>query len=178
MKKTAIISYPRSGHHLLVNILKHYWGSEMKYSERYQFPYDSSIHNAVKSHDFNLDEEWEDHVKVVLIRHPACSIWSYLKTEKGFRKVESFEEFYTFAAKYWKYFVSKWADEADVLLSYELLIHSPVHYVQNIIEAQSENLKEVDLQKIRESVGSVGIHKGRLETNPFPQEIARDCMPT
>lgn len=85
VNKIALITFPRSGHHFLINILMSYFesaGIEFAYCEYYShcrtFPCSDSRLFIYKNHDFEGDIPILDDIDyIVQIRHPYMAIQSF-----------------------------------------------------------------------------------------------------
>ena len=92
------VSFPRSGHHLLVNFLQRYFGGRFAYCEYYnhcqQQPCANPANNLQKSHDFGLELPADGAGDYLLqYRHPLYSITSnyFLHLRSLERRGRSFE---------------------------------------------------------------------------------------
>lgn len=107
--KTKIISFPRSGHHLLVRGLQAALNEELVYCEPYISEHNMEVSpytNVQKSHDFNLDEPIDPSLKYIIqIRGFEQAIKSWYKIED---LEQPFEEFYREKREYYDGFLSKW----------------------------------------------------------------------
>jgi Sulfotransferase domain len=173
MKKTMLISYPRSGHHLLVDLLfactesnyesKDYrglvHGSTIKYCEKYShcsttYCTDSNT-NLQKNHDFFLHVDVDiPYKKVILIRKDFIgSIISYFKLQTKFYNFpNTYEHWILFLERsiyYWNGFIYKWlksCKEKHVII-YEDLIDHPVTVLRDLL-AYLEINDYQDIEKI------------------------------
>ncbi len=163
MDKVACISFPRSGHHLLINGLLKYFSKdptypniedstrcknilqagELFYCEYYDHcrnhPCSDYRSNFQKIHDFNLDLICKIEKQIVQIRHPIESIISYYKYHYGENLLEK-EHWIKFAlekADYWKGFVKKWVIENSssklLVISYSDLLDKSLETFENIL---------------------------------------------
>ena len=82
MHKVQAVSVPRSGHHLLVNCLKDYFGDKLGYCGNVfrTDPFSNSEITFQKNHDFSLDLPVEPGLKyLVQYRHPLESLISWYR---------------------------------------------------------------------------------------------------
>ncbi len=86
------VSFPRSGHHLLVDCIRDVVGPELRYCESYghcrRVPCPSPSTNWQKTHDFGLAVPIDGtHRYIVQYRHPIDSIasWYRWELERGIR---------------------------------------------------------------------------------------------
>ncbi len=163
IEKVACITYPRSGHHLLVNALLRYFSENLRYPEvkdstrctnvfqagklyycEYydhcrQHPCTDDRANFLKNHDFNLDLICNIKKQIIQIRNPIESIVSYYKYHYG-PDITTKDDWLAFAsekAEYWKQFVNKWVvsncRENLITVNYSELIASPVNILRKVI---------------------------------------------
>lgn len=140
--RTEFITFPKSGHTLLIRILQRYFGPDLHYCERYMNPelmFDiNQVTNCQKNHDFDLKTEIVPNRNyVVQIRDPLESIQSWredqcLSGHPSFRK-----DFFSQQLLFWNRFVEKWV-LGDVpnrlVIHYRELIDKPFSTVWNVIE--------------------------------------------
>lgn len=160
LRKVVFASFPRSGHHMTVNLLSKYWGENLRYCE----PYEGAIspaHNLVKTHDFKLDERYFS-PRMVLIRNPLDSLASYYdwSLKRGLIKVDSYDEWIKFATKnvrYWRNFYVKWLHENRqkmLLLNYSDLLKDPRGVLTQAIQFQCEG-HEVEEERLVKAINHV-----------------------
>jgi hypothetical protein len=174
MKRVQCVSLPRSGHHLLVDILADYIGDEFVYADSYGV---RDVHgnktaiaglprtlstcpeaNYEKTHDFDLDVDLypaDNRVFIVQYREPVAAIVSHYlfgtNGEPGDRK--TWEEFARIRAVYFHKFKEKWIDGSEYInlpvtkVPYERLVTMPVFSVSEILDFMG---CEVDEKKVRE----------------------------
>jgi tetratricopeptide (TPR) repeat protein len=163
IEKVACITYPRSGHHLMVNALLRYFSNNLQYPEikdstrctnvlqagklyyceHYdhcrQNPCTDDRVNLQKNHDFNLDLICKINKQIIQIRNPIESIVSYYKYHYGteIREKANWMVFAHEKAEYWKKFVNKWIiynrNEKVLTLNYSDLIESPATILRKVI---------------------------------------------
>lgn len=144
------ISYPRSGHHILMACLKDYFGDRMHYCEYYTHcqttpcPEGGSEINIQKSHDNQLDEIISPTKRYILqYRNPIKSLVSqcYNHEKYVWNKESTFEEWETFSnykMELWEGFMKKWAQgnkEYNLLhLLYEDFLTDPKNFLEKTIK--------------------------------------------
>lgn len=144
--KTKIVSFPRSGCHLLVRGLQILLQDELVFSEFYGVEHNmenSPCVNLQKSHDFNLTDEIDPNMKyIVLHRNPlqAVESWYIQVMESGhYYDWELFKaEKMSFAVDFYE----KWnniTNENFFVLPYETLINH-----LDSIESVADFISEVD----------------------------------
>lgn len=115
--RTKIVSFPRSGHHLLIRGLQAVFESELVYSEFYKSEHNMEncpFVNVQKSHDFDLDEEIDPELKyVVLVRNYNDAIKSWYKQIITYdRATISERNFKEGKIEYFNAFITKWAAQS------------------------------------------------------------------
>jgi len=156
LRYVACVSYPRSGHHLTVRILGHYFGANFKYCRFYatssqeccqQFPCRDSSVTMTKNHDMDSISRQRQGVPkiadvpyLVLVRNFLEAVVSdydlYLRshedTEEGWRA------FAQRKSDFYRSFVDKWALSADglekLVVRYEDLTSDPLTEFRQIID--------------------------------------------
>jgi hypothetical protein len=109
IKKTKVVTFPRSGHHLLVRGLQWALQNELVYSEGYESPHNMDnceFVNLQKTHDFELTEPIEPEMNYLVQIRPfelAVESW-YKMLDHG---VE-FDVFRESKVKYFDDFMEKW----------------------------------------------------------------------
>jgi len=115
--KTHLVSFPRSGHHLMVRGLTEALGNKLVYSEYYTSKHNMDncrFVNLQKSHDFELtDPVNENENYVVLIRDFAPAIKSWYETEQI---RDDFEVFKEAKLAYYRAFVEKWMQPSILII--------------------------------------------------------------
>ena len=184
--KTVCISYPRSGHHLLTNLLLKYFSKDMSmgskasrpdlsqpvvagklvYCEFYQHcnqtPCTDERVNYMKNHDRppQLDPDSLDNV-VVQYRHPLASLLSFFELRKG-RMPESAKEFKRFLDKMGPEvmaFFNKWVVNkraGTLLVPYEQLVSNPSSLLAAVVR-HLDPAHEPDAELIEAVVKAQGI---------------------
>ena len=138
MNKLLIVTFPRSGHHLLVGMLQKYFGPEMVYCETYEhcntIPCPNLTVNVQKTHDFDLDVAAPDGWKVLVqMREPLPAIVSWYETQVSRYGMEdsrrSWDEFFAEKMHFYVNFYKKWAHGNHVIF-YEELIAEPCYFLR------------------------------------------------
>lgn len=162
--------YPRSGHHALTEVLRHYFGEKFRYCEIYrpnpQVIGPDSPTNWQKNHDFGLTTPvLTDRKYVVQVRNPLESIESWDVLDR--RLVGAPTETQEAHLDFWAGFVKKWVlapINNRLVVWYEDLMERPVPTVTSVIQfiTQTQN---VDVAKIHESLEKFPL-KRRTQTCP------------
>lgn len=111
--RTKIVSFPRSGHHLLVRGLQAVFESELVYSEFYKSEHNMEncpYVNVQKSHDFNLDEMIDPEMKYVVLsrtKDDALKSWHKQGVVYG-QSTLNFSQFEEQKEDYYEGFFQKW----------------------------------------------------------------------
>jgi hypothetical protein len=113
INKTYLVSFPRSGHHLMVRGLTEAANHKLVYSEGYTpaHNFDTCDHvNLQKSHDFDMDLEIKpDLTYIVLIRAFELAVDSWIKAEQ----IEDAESFRDSKVEYYDQFMAKWVSPSN-----------------------------------------------------------------
>ena len=152
-EKIQCISFPRSGHHLLVRCLTQMYGEHFQYCDFYNHcrktPCRNAKTNFQKNHDFKLNLSFPETQRCLIqYRHPIESISSWFElalTEPNlWERVtlrdnqNSWETFFNNKLSYWKQFIEKWVLQPDakrqMLVPYHLLVQNPVKQLTQIAE--------------------------------------------
>ena len=108
IKKTTLVSFPRSGHHLLVRGLTEAAGHRLVYSELYKCKHNMTncdYVNLQKSHDLELTDPINPDMNyIVLIRGFEMAIESWFNVNES----EDFEQFRQSKLDYYDQFMEKW----------------------------------------------------------------------
>lgn len=157
---TECICYPRSGHHLLTNILHEYFDVSFVYCEQYKEGHkridkDENT-NYQKNHDFDLDTEIKDDRQYLIqVRNPLHSLPSRWAMEVRGANITDTEENYRLYMKawshYWAGFMAKWVlspVDNRLVVRYEDLMLNPVEVVVNVIQflTHEANVNENDVR--------------------------------
>jgi hypothetical protein len=171
------VSFPRSGHRFLREILSRYFGDDLVFFESYtQSPSDKCFQgrsriNYVKTHDFQLQGSAVlnnffpiDRRYLIQLRHPLNAIASYyelslhnsdLMSDSGM----NWELFLADKLRYWRAFVDLWfGDNAcSELVLYEDLTSQPFTVCARVIEWLTGS--NVDNSALAEAIERVGFRQ-------------------
>jgi len=172
MNRIQNISYPRSGHHLLVNLLHDHLGDAFKYADPYGWHNekgektksepkktleDSPNCNYAKNHDFDLKLEVNpnsDITHIIQIRKPLPAIVSYFQFTVDEGAIpdtkESWRAFAVEKAAYWQAFYEKWVlvpPSTSMLLWYDELISEPVLSLSQVLDFCGIDINEEEVRK-------------------------------
>jgi hypothetical protein len=177
--RTENISFPRSGHHLLVNLLQAYFGEEIRYCEYYS-DYSRRMEvceetNYQKNHDFELATPvLTDRKYVVQVRDPFEAITSFYELDCRQQKIgpeaTKHEEWFSRRWDYYVAFVKKWV-LADVpnrlVIHYRDLIDSPHSATARVIAHITDDPK-IDSPRLEAAVRATRVVRYA--------GIRRDCI--
>ncbi len=112
MKKTKIITFPRSGHTLLTQGLMWVFQDEIVYCEPYKSKHTMDVcqwTNVQKSHDFDLTDEIDPNMNyIVQIRGFELAVESWYKMAVAEGLTQTFDEFRQSKSDYFDGFMAKW----------------------------------------------------------------------
>ena len=151
MHPISCVSYPRSGHHMLVRLLTGYFGDALHYCEYYehcqQSPCSDPLTNFQKNHDFDLALPNDAGRRYIIqYRHPVTAIisWFELALKNGWKHDvredtrECFARFLRDKMQYWRGFVRKWVIDNDhpatVVLPYVQFSDQPESHFRQVLE--------------------------------------------
>lgn len=166
---TECISYPRSGHHALVDVLRGYFSDDFVYGEIYRDPGAtlSSLANVPrinyqKNHDFDLntDPAATDRQYLVQVRNPLESIESW---EVFDRRVGHTPESPEARVDFWAAFVKKWVFSEipnRLVVWYEDLVGAPVETCVAVIQFLTHT-QNVDTQLLAKSLETLPLKRRR-----------------
>jgi hypothetical protein len=165
------ITFPRSGHNLLHQLLKHVLQKNFSYCEYYshcrQIP---CVNNAQfqKNHDFDLDLPIDKSVKyIVQYRHPYESIASFYSFDLFHNKIENdhidtWRNYLNEKLVYYLEFMKKWATPNDpkqfLHVKYSDLIHSTQATLWRVIKFSKLD-KKVSKEKTYHSASQIVINR-------------------
>lgn len=164
---TECISFPRSGHHALVDVLRVYFVESLVYGEIYRDP--NAVLGALvppvnyqKNHDFELttDAAATDRQFLVQVRNPLESIESW---EIHDRRVGHISDPPEVRVDFWAAFVKKWvfANVPNRLVVwYEDLVGAPVETCVAVIQFLTRT-QNVDMQLLAKSLETLPLKRRR-----------------
>lgn len=164
---TECISYPRSGHHALVDVLRVYFGDNFVYGEIYRDP-NATLGSLVppvnyqKNHDFDLqtDSAATDRQYLVQVRNPLESLESWEIYDKRVGHISDSAET---RVDFWAAFVKKWifADVSPRLVVwYEDLVGAPVETCVSVIQFLTRT-QNVDMQLLERALETLPLKRRR-----------------
>ncbi|MGH8585997.1 MAG: hypothetical protein ACREWE_07415 [Gammaproteobacteria bacterium] len=177
------MSFPRSGHNLLLRMLRAYFGPRMNYCEFYNgcrsWPCRRPLNNFQKCHDFRLDTPQRPDLRYIIqIRHPWPAIVSRFRLRVARSSVEdtreSWERHLRKHLPYYTGFVERWAlageDLQRVLVPYHRFIDRPVDSFEEIARVFYH---EVDNVRVRQVVQQNDVREiGRWVDFPYTTDAA------
>lgn len=108
---THCLTFPRSGHHLLVNMLRAYFGHELRYVESYEHPelLNQPEANFIKDHDFAATAQAREGWRVLVqIRDPMEAIASRWQAEHAKESEEARDDFFRTQLAAYAQFCNRW----------------------------------------------------------------------
>jgi hypothetical protein len=159
------VSYPRSGHSLLVQFLKNYIGPTFHYCEYYtgcrKWPCVNKDNNFQKNHDFGLSLPiCRDRPLLVQFRSPLYSIASNfaLLAEQAPDRftLAGWERYALVSITAWRQWVHKWVlclDHRDALiLDYDKVVNEPTDHLSRVLLFFGIRPEPVRLQSVVEQL--------------------------
>jgi len=166
IKNTLFVTFPRSGHHLLVDCLQEYFGGEMRYCENYHHcnsvPCTDPLTNVQKTHDFDLDVKQDERHVVAQVRARADAIqsWSELKCREGWFP-ERTEKWIKDAELFYDRWVMKWVVSGRFpVVAYEWLTTHPEDAVASVVKRMTGS-SAVDTDRVEKIVKKFDIKPRR-----------------
>lgn len=164
IRKTVSITFPRSGHHLLVDMLRAYCGSSLFYCEIYKRGHlqERAEVNYLKTHDFDLHFETpEGWMEIVQIRDPVEAIESWHNLDLGRNASLNRHDFWGEKLKFYADFMGKWAkpNPRRIFVHYRQLIDEPIQTLWRVLRHISED--HIDLDRLYDVVESIKIRPYR-----------------
>lgn len=150
LNKTWFVSFPRSGHHMTIQMLRSYFGDDLRYVARYETDLQNHPEtNLVKSHDFELVDVPTDEWKyIVLLRDPLEAIQSWYDLEVGDEKKSCEQDaFFKEKLEFWKGFVEKWVigqQKRALIFHYRQMTTRPIPTLARVIRHISEGPLDVE----------------------------------
>ena len=137
MRKIVLTSFPRSGHHLLVDRLRAYFGDELVYRDPYV---DLDLEGAtlLKSHDFVLDDDPRSENRIVLLRDDglaAVQSWFDFDVKHGglVDSAASWKTFLTIKSSFYRRWREKWVPEHWTRSGRHLSAVNPVFFYEELV---------------------------------------------
>ena len=161
------ISFPRSGHHLLVDVLKAYFGAAFQYCGFYSLcdrcPCPEPSTNLQKNHDHGLDVPRDDRSDYLIqYRHPLPAVMSHY--ELRLRRAEiapadDCEELWRAYAleqvQHWREWIRKWVldngNPRALKLSYEATMADPMTAYSSVVRLFAPD-DPVDVERLAKHV--------------------------
>lgn len=194
----ANVSWPRSGHHLLIRLLALYFGRRFGYCERYgptkrghipccgAFPCQrQGPITTSKNHDFGLDSELPDGMPLIVqIREPLAAITSDFElyvANGNPDTAKSFQDFAFHRARVFRRFCRKWVVAPRpnrLVIDYDDLMSHTERVLEAAITTYGETT--LDRERLRTVIGSIshitvkGGQAGQLVTAGTGVRAARD----
>jgi hypothetical protein len=154
---TECITYPRSGHHALTQVLSAYFGDNFYYCEMYRdCPLvigPTTPTNWQKNHDFGLTTPvLPERNYIVQVRNPLESIESWDKLDR--RLVGETTDTQENRVDFWAGFVKKWVLAPiphRLVVWYEDLMERPLSTVTSVVQFVTRT-QNVDVAKIQKAL--------------------------
>lgn len=144
INKTMLVSFPRSGQHLMVRGLQWVLQGKLIYSNWYESKHNMTNNeyvNLQKSHDFHSTDEYRSDLNyIVLIRafEPAVESWWESEGKKGDLKT-----FRDSKVEYFDNFNEKWVlspKENQLVIPYHEFIQNKTKYLQQVYKTMTSEL--------------------------------------
>lgn len=144
--KTRIVTFPRSGHHWLVDGLLQA-NPKLKYNEHHQTG--GTLENCdcdlQKTHDFLLDvPKKEEYKHVIQFRNPLRSVQSWYELVKESEHTPPYAEFFLSKIKFYSKWFEKWVMEPtpnsmivcyeDMLKDYDTIVSKVLRFIDTPYE--------------------------------------------
>lgn len=155
---TECVSYPRSGHHGLVDVLRAYFADAFVYCESYDTPEKKlglpggALTNFQKNHDFELSTPvLPDRQYLIQIRHPLQAIesWDELDRRAGYPAQPQENKL-----GFWTAFVNKWVlapIPRRLVVDYADLVERPTSTMVSVIQFLIHH-QRVDMELLERSL--------------------------
>jgi hypothetical protein len=143
MNRTKLVSFPRSGHGLVVSVLARYFGNELNYCEKYLSPEltleRNEKTNLQKEHDFKLDTPIESEINhIIQIRNPKYAIPSWFSFVDKKESPVCWDAFSDYAISFWEKWTNKWIINnysKKTIIYYEEIVEYPEESFCKIISS-------------------------------------------
>ncbi|MBJ3777327.1 sulfotransferase domain-containing protein [Acuticoccus mangrovi] len=182
LKYASCVSWPRSGHHLLVRLLSAAFGDSFQYCEYYKaqqepghdccgsFPCTKPGISMSKQHDFDLKHDLpRDARLIVQFRKFLPAVVSEYELYCNKRPAEhdtkaSFIRYARGRAKEYPIFIHKWVRTPRsnrVVIDYDDLMQSPSEQLNRVAKFYGVDLTAVDLDEILNSARHISFKSGK-----------------
>jgi hypothetical protein len=145
--KTACVSFPRSGHHALKNVLLDYFGDSFRYCDNYIDPPEKRIETCPdtifqKEHDLDLTVPVLPFRHLIQIRDPIESVQSWIDFDANVCAAdynsdrEMWQRMFRDRLVLWQKWFEKWAlapISPRLIVSYKALVEHPFETCSKVI---------------------------------------------
>lgn len=147
LNKTKIVSFPRSGQHLLVRGLQWILQGKLIYSNFYESAHNfenNEFVNCQKSHDFDLQEPYQEDLNyIILIRafEPAVESWWEAEGHQLGNQTVTLKDFRHAKMDYFDKFNEKWVlnpKENQLVIPYHELINNKPKWLMNCYKTMTD----------------------------------------
>lgn len=180
MRYTLSISFPRSGHHLVKNLIDKYFNGQLHYCEYYlhcrKLPCSDPKTNFQKIHDLHLNTNVSEKMPLLIQyrKDPVKCLISWYKLEVAYDRIpEQIDEWHKFAEQRVKYLIkwfNKWVCKEyknSLYVEYDNFLSEPLKSMQLIIEHLSPG-QNVDLRHLNKVVDEANIsYKSNIQNFIF-----------
>jgi len=173
--RTMCPTFPRSGHRVVVQVLRGYFGDRFHYTEIYVKP-DQGLDknpncNFQKEHDFDLKVPVRgSRLHLVQIRNPFDAIPGLAAMKVRAKSIPpDWNKWYRDQAVYWSGFVSKWVYRPvpnRMVLPYERMLEDPFDVFINVIKFITKS-DTVDRGKLTHVLAQVEIKPQGNKRPPY-----------
>ena len=188
LRYVACVSYPRSGHHLTMRILQHYFRKRFRYCQYYKeddvdccraFPCTNANVTMTKNHDMDLNDPSADGVPklsevpyLILVRNFLEAVVSdynlYLRQHPD--SLAAWRKFSRAKSVYYRRFLQKWVLSEDddlqkLIVRYEALTENPLTEFRRVIEffRPRDSIDETRLERLVQSAVLEDVRPNRVE---------------
>jgi len=141
IRRTLLASFPRSGTHLTMDILRAYFGSHALKTVDSHLEPAMEYHGLIKCHDFDLTatpEQFGCERVIFQYREKEGAIDSWIKSAFGMPGVGSGEEIREAASEFYDRLLEKWLPAADIKIHYDMeFCDGIIHAAMMMTEGQS-----------------------------------------
>jgi len=169
IRNTLFVTFPRSGHTLLMDCLQEYFGEEMRYCENYHHcntvPCLDPATNVQKTHDFDLGVKQEGQLIIVQTRAKpdALQSWFELRCKWDPDNVGDwmYPEFIREKGLFYDRWMMKWCTGGSFpVITYEWFMTHPEMAIAKAVILLTDDVK-VDRSKISDIVEKMDIKPRR-----------------